>query len=49
MIIERFLTGMPCRFEVARGDVRLQGVVVGVDPQTGKAQSVKRLNLRSKE
>jgi len=49
MIIERFLTGMPCRFEVARGDVRLQGVVVGIDPQSGKAQSVKRLNLRLKD
>ncbi len=49
MIIERFLTGMPCRFEVARGDVRLQGVVVGVDPQSGRAQSVKRINLRLKE
>jgi len=49
MIIERFLTGMPCRFEVARGDVRLQGAVVGVDPQTGKAHSIKRVNLRLKE
>jgi len=49
MIIDRFLTGMPCRFEVARGDVRLQGIVVGVDPQTGKAQSVRRINLRLKE
>ena len=49
MIIDRFLTGMPCRFEVARGDVRLQGVVVGVDPQTGRAQSVRRINLRLKE
>ena len=49
MIIERFLTQMPNQFEVAQGDVRLQGVVVGIDPQTGKAQSVKRVNLRSKE
>jgi metallophosphoesterase (TIGR00282 family) len=49
MIIDRFLTGMPCRFEVARGNVRLQGVVVGVDPQTGKAHTVKRVNLRLKD
>jgi metallophosphoesterase (TIGR00282 family) len=49
MIIDRFLTGMPCRFEVARGNVRLQGVVVGVDPQSGKAQSIKRVNLKLKE
>ena len=49
MIIDRFLTGMPCRFEVARGDVRLQGAVVSVDPQTGKAHSIKRVNLRLKE
>jgi len=49
MIIDRFLTGMPCRFEVARGNVRLQGVVVGIDPQSGKAQSIRRVNLRLKE
>jgi len=49
MIIQRFLTGLPCRFEVARGDVRLQGVVVGVDPQSGRARSIKRVNLRLKE
>jgi metallophosphoesterase (TIGR00282 family) len=49
MIIDRFLTGMPCRFEVARGDVRLQGVIVDVDPQTGRARSIKRVNLRLKE
>lgn len=49
MIIDRFLTGMPCRFEVARGDTRLQGVVVAVDPQTGKARSIERVNLRLKE
>jgi hypothetical protein len=29
--------------------VRLQGVVMGVDPQTGKAHSVKRVNLRLKD
>ena len=49
MIIDRFLTGMPCRFEVARGDVRLQGVVVDVDPQSGRARAIKRVNLRLKE
>jgi metallophosphoesterase (TIGR00282 family) len=49
MIIERFLTGIPCRFEVARGDVRLQGVVLSIDPQTGKAQTVRRINLRLKD
>lgn len=49
MIIERFLTGMPCRFEVARGDVRLQGAVIDVDPQTGRARSIRRVNLRLKE
>jgi hypothetical protein len=49
MIIEKFLTGMPCRFEVARGDVRLQGVVLGIDPKTGKAKTIQRINLRLKE
>ena len=49
MIIDRFLTGMPCRFEVARGDVRLQGAVVDVDPQTGRARSIQRVNVKLKE
>lgn len=42
-IIERFLTSMPTRFELARGDEQLQGVLVEVDADTGKALSIERI------
>lgn len=42
-IIERFLTGMPKRFEVASGDVQLHGVIIEIDNATGKAISIERV------
>lgn len=44
-IIERFLTSMPIRFSVAKGDVALNAVVVKIDNQTKKALSIKRLQV----
>jgi metallophosphoesterase (TIGR00282 family) len=46
LVIEKFLNGMPSRFEAANGDVRLCAVVVDCDNQTGGATSVQRLMLR---
>ncbi len=40
--IKRFLTGMPYRFSVAQNDVRMQGVIVDVDENTGKATGIER-------
>ena len=48
-VIERFLTQIPNRFDVAKGDVRLQGVVLDVDAQTGKANSIERISVKLKE
>jgi metallophosphoesterase (TIGR00282 family) len=45
-IIERYLTGMPTRFEVATSDIELQGVVLDIDEKTGKAKSIERLQRR---
>ena len=42
-IIERFLTGMPSRFELGIEDVQLQGVIVEIDEKTGKSVSIKRI------
>jgi hypothetical protein len=44
-IIQRFLTGMPNRFETAKGDPRLAAVVVDVDPDTGRARGIDRMLL----
>ena len=45
IIIRRFLTQMPIRFEPAKGPAALRGVVIAVDPETGRATSILRLNV----
>ncbi len=44
-IIARFLSGMPGRFETAGGDLRLHGVLITVDPSSGRATDIARLSL----
>jgi metallophosphoesterase (TIGR00282 family) len=43
-VLKRFRTGMPQRFDVARNNVRLQGVVVEIDDTTGKALAIQRVS-----
>ncbi len=45
-IIEKFLSQTPRSFETAKKDIRLSGVVVGVDEETGKATSIERVQVR---
>jgi metallophosphoesterase (TIGR00282 family) len=45
IIIQRFLTQMPIRFEPAKGPAALRGVVIAVDPDTGRATSIQRVDL----
>ena len=42
-IIQRFLTSMPQKFEVAKDGVVLSGVLVSVDEKSGKADSIVRV------
>jgi metallophosphoesterase (TIGR00282 family) len=44
-VIQRFLTGLPVRFETASGDPRLHAVVVDADEATGRARGIERLSL----
>ena len=44
-IIQRFLNQMPIRFETARGPAALHGTVIVVDPDTGRAGSIRRLRV----
>ncbi len=44
IVIERFLTNMPKRFEPATGNVRLQGAIVEIDPESGKALGIQRVD-----
>jgi len=43
--IRRFLTQLPTKFEVAKKDLRLNGVVIEVDEATGKAVGIERINV----
>ena len=49
IVIEKFLTQMPNKFDVAKNDVRLQGVILDVDAQNGRARSIERISLKLKE
>ncbi len=42
-VIKKFLDQLPARFEVAKGDVRLCGVLVEADPETGRALAIQRI------
>jgi metallophosphoesterase (TIGR00282 family) len=46
--LHRFLTGRPARFEPAKGDVQLHGVHIVLDPNTGLAKSIERIDEREK-
>ncbi|MGH7323442.1 MAG: TIGR00282 family metallophosphoesterase [Candidatus Rokuibacteriota bacterium] len=45
IILQRFLTQMPVRFEPAKGPAALHGVVITVDPETGRASDIRRLRV----
>ncbi len=45
LVLQRFLTGMPAKFEAARGDARMCAVIIQCDEDTGRAYSIRRLML----
>jgi metallophosphoesterase (TIGR00282 family) len=45
-VIERFLTQMPTRFDVAAGPVIVQGAFVEVDETSGRAAAIRRVRER---
>jgi len=45
-VLERFITSVPTRFEVAQDNIQLQGVVLDIDEQTGKARSITRIQKK---
>jgi hypothetical protein len=42
-VLIKFVTKIPTRFEVATGNVRLQGVVLDIDEESAKAKSIMRI------
>lgn len=45
LVLHRFLTGMPGKFEPAKGNPKMCGVVIACDGATGRAQSIQRIML----
>jgi metallophosphoesterase (TIGR00282 family) len=45
-VLSRFVTGMPTPFDVAKGDPRINGALIEIDPTTGRAISIERLEVR---
>jgi len=43
--IRKFLTQLPAKFEIPKKDIRLNGVLVGIDPQSGMALSIERVSV----
>ncbi|MDR3764769.1 MAG: TIGR00282 family metallophosphoesterase [Acidobacteriota bacterium] len=45
LVIQKFLSALPARFEAATGDVRLCGALIDCDEATGKARRINRIVL----
>jgi metallophosphoesterase (TIGR00282 family) len=46
LAIEKFLSQIPVRFEVAKKDIRLNAVVVEIDEESGKASGIDRISVQ---
>lgn len=46
-VLDVAVTGVPAPFDVADGDVRLSGAIVGIDAQTGRATHIERIVIRA--
>lgn len=45
-VVQKFLTGVPQKFDVAKGDPTLEGAIVDVDMLTGRSRSIERLRIQ---
>ncbi len=45
LILRRFLTQMPVKFEPAKGPAALHGAIVVADPESGRASDIRRLRV----
>ncbi|MBN2254962.1 MAG: TIGR00282 family metallophosphoesterase [Deltaproteobacteria bacterium] len=46
IIVRKFLTSVPARYEVAKHNVWIQSVVITIDEKTGRATKIERLNMK---
>lgn len=45
LVLNRFLTGMPGKFEAAKGNPKMCAAIVACDPGTGRASAIQRIML----
>jgi len=45
LVLKKFLTGLPGKFEAAKGNPKMCATLIGCDGGTGRAHSVKRIML----
>ena len=45
LVLHKFLTGMPGKFEAAKGNPKMCGALVTCDPATGRASAIQRIML----
>jgi len=45
-VVARFMDGMPRRFEVAKGDVRISAVLLELDPSSAEATKIELVTIR---
>jgi hypothetical protein len=48
-VLSMFISQLPAHFDVAKGDVRLNAILVKVDSRTGFARSIARVSVRQEE
>lgn len=44
IVIKKFITQMPVRFELAQGKVQFNAVIIDIDEKTGKTNSIERIS-----
>lgn len=48
-VLQATLTFRPIPFDVAKGDVQISGVIIDVDPKSGKGQGIRRIKVTEKD
>ncbi|MCP4724018.1 MAG: TIGR00282 family metallophosphoesterase [bacterium] len=47
--INRFIYQIPIRYQIAEGNARLDGVILKINPKSGKGHSIKRISVENTE
>jgi calcineurin-like phosphoesterase len=47
--LERLLTQIPWKFDVAKEAIELQGVIIDIDAKTGRSRSIQRVRVPLKQ